>query len=128
MNVGEEKLYSQNRVYVGFGNTSDTGILNISGSGSALIIKSNAPYLGDSAENGTLYLGYIGKGIVNITDGGELYAGRLSASTTFAGDDPTERPPRLKSRFQGTVAASLSEVRCPWPQMRSITSRLSMTQ
>ncbi|NUU68278.1 autotransporter outer membrane beta-barrel domain-containing protein [Enterobacteriaceae bacterium BIT-l23] len=101
MNIGEEKPYSRNRAYIGFGNTSDTGILNISGSGSALIIKSNAPYLGDSAENGTLYLGYIGKGIINITDGGELYAGRLSASTTFAGDDSTARPPSAEITVSG---------------------------
>ncbi|CBG88400.1 putative outer membrane autotransporter [Citrobacter rodentium ICC168] len=87
LNVGEPVNYSKNKAYVGAGNTSNTGIINVSGAGSELNLISNAPYLGDLAENGTLYLGYIGKGILNITDSGTFSAGQISASTTLANKD-----------------------------------------
>lgn len=86
LTVGKPTDFS-NKAYVGFGNTSNTGILNISGAGSALNLINNAPYFGDSVEDGSLYLGFIGRGILNITEGGSLYAGRISASTTLAGKD-----------------------------------------
>ncbi len=104
MNVGEEKNFSKNKAYIGTGNASNTGILNISGSGSALILKNNAPYLGDSVENGSLYLGFIGRGIINITDGGKLYAGRISASTTLADDNTylTDSSPSAEITVSGS--------------------------
>lgn len=104
LDVGEPVNFSKNIAFVGSGNTSNTGIINISGKGSALNLISNAPYLGDSAENGSLYLGFIGKGIVNITDGGTLFAGRISASTTLANDDSfiALQPPSAEINVSGT--------------------------
>ncbi|QHM72696.1 autotransporter outer membrane beta-barrel domain-containing protein [Mixta intestinalis] len=103
MNVGEAENFSNNKAYVGAGNISNTGIINISGVGSALRLINNAPYYGDSVENGTLYLGFIGNGIVNITDGGELSAGRISASTTLANNGPATvaKPPYAEINVTG---------------------------
>jgi len=103
LNVGEPEIYSKNRAYVGFGNTSNTGIINVSGDGSELNLISNAPYLGDSAENGALYLGFIGSGILNITEGGKLSAGRISASTTLVQDDSVSalKPPSAEINVSG---------------------------
>jgi autotransporter family porin len=103
MKVGEAENFSNNKAYVGAGNISNTGIINISGVGSALRLINNAPYYGDSVENGTLYLGFIGNGIVNITDGGELSAGRISASTTLANNGPATvaKPPYAEINVTG---------------------------
>lgn len=103
LNVGESELFSKNRAYVGFGNTSNTGIINVSGSGSELNLISNAPYLGDSVENGALYLGFIGSGILNVTDGGKLSAGRISASTTLVQDESVSalKPPSAEINVSG---------------------------
>ncbi len=103
MNVGKAENFSNNKAYVGAGNISNTGIINISGAGSALHLINNAPYYGDSVENGTLYLGFIGNGIVNITDGGKLSAGRVSASTTLAGKNSVTmaKPPFAEINVTG---------------------------
>lgn len=111
LNVGESESFSKNRAYVGFGNTSNTGVINVSGYGSELNLINNAPYLGDSAENGSLYIGFIGSGILNITEGGKLSAGRISASTTLVQDDSVSAPKPPSAEINVSGASSQLIVR-----------------
>ncbi|MGC6099256.1 autotransporter outer membrane beta-barrel domain-containing protein [Enterobacter sp. ku-bf2] len=103
LNVGKPVLFSDNKIFVGTGNNSNTGVITVTGPGSELNAINNDPSFGDYVENGSMYLGYIGRGILNIFDGGKVSAGRISASTIIDRDEAIANllPPSAEINVSG---------------------------
>ncbi|WP_235432614.1 autotransporter outer membrane beta-barrel domain-containing protein [Pragia fontium] len=76
--------YSDSQLWVGSGNSVNSGTINISGKNSQLSLINKYieehPYYDDSMVDADAFLGYLGEADINISDGGSFIAGRIIAS------------------------------------------------